>query len=128
MEKIDYLIEYLLKEAGRDGFNYSSRDKKSLYRALVNIREPKPISNEYLKIENEYLKEELKKSKITNVNSISKLVNLTSLMITVSKFDSKILSNLKSLENLYLGIDYEDLDDLKKQYPNINIELLSECV
>ena len=28
MEKIDYLIDYLLKESGRDKFDFSSRDKK----------------------------------------------------------------------------------------------------
>ena len=70
MEKIDYLIEYLLKEAGRDGFNYSSRDKKSLYRALVNIRQASPISEDFLKIEDEYLQEELEKQNITSVNDI----------------------------------------------------------
>lgn len=70
MDKLEYLIEYLLKESGRNVEDYKHRDKQTLYRALVNIREPKPISDEYLKIEDEYLKEELKKSKITNVKSI----------------------------------------------------------
>ena len=48
MEKIDYLIEYLLKESGRENFDYSNRDKKSLYRALVNVRQANPISDEFL--------------------------------------------------------------------------------
>ena len=50
MEKIDYLIEYLLKESGRKNFDYSNRDKKSLYRALVNVRQANPISDEFLKL------------------------------------------------------------------------------
>ena len=50
MEKIDYLIDYLLKESGRDKFDYSSRDKKTLYRALVNVRQANPISDEFLKV------------------------------------------------------------------------------
>lgn len=70
MEKIDYLIDYLLKETGRKKEDYMHREKQTLYRALVNIREPKPISDEYLKKEDEYLKEELKKSKVTNVKHI----------------------------------------------------------
>ena len=70
MEKIDYLIEYLLKESGRGNFDYSNRDKKSLYRALVNIRQANPISEDFLKVEDEYLQEELKKQNITNVNDI----------------------------------------------------------
>lgn len=70
MEKLDYLIEYLLKESGRRFFDYSNRDKKSLYRALVNIRQANPISEDFLKIEDEYLQEELKKQSITNADDI----------------------------------------------------------
>lgn len=70
MEKIDYLIEYLLKESGRENFDYSNRDKKSLYRALVNVRQASPISEDFLKAEDKYLQEELKKKNITNVDDI----------------------------------------------------------
>jgi len=70
MEKIDYLIEYLLKESGRESFDYSDRDKKSLYRALVNVRQANPISEDFLKVEDEYLQDELKKQSITNVDDI----------------------------------------------------------
>ena len=70
MEKLDYLIEYLLEESGRNKEDYIHRDKKTLYREFVNIREPKPISDDFLKAEDEYLKEELKKTKITDVKNI----------------------------------------------------------
>lgn len=70
MEKIDYLIDYLLKESGRDKFDYSNIDKKSLYRALVNVRQANPISDEFLKVEDEYLQEELKRKNITNSKDI----------------------------------------------------------
>lgn len=70
MEKLDYLIEYLLKESGRENFDYSDRDKKSLYRALVNVRQANPISENFLKVEDEYLQDELKKQSITNVDDI----------------------------------------------------------
>ena len=70
MEKIDYLIVYLLKESGRESFNYNNRDKKSLYRALVNVRQANPISEDFLKVEDEYLQDELKKQSITNVDDI----------------------------------------------------------
>ena len=70
MEKLDYLIEYLLEESGREKFDYSNRDKKSLYRALVNIRQANPISEDFLKVEDEYLQEELKKQKITDSKDI----------------------------------------------------------
>ena len=70
MDKLDYLIDYLLKESGRTNLNYSNRDKKSLYRALVNIRQANPISEEFLKMEDNYLQEELKSKNITNVEDI----------------------------------------------------------
>ena len=70
MEKIDYLINYLLKESGRENFDYSNIDKKKLYRALVNIREAKPISEDFLKEEDEYLQDELKSKDVTDVRKI----------------------------------------------------------
>ena len=70
MEKIDYLIEYLLKESGRKNFDYNNRDKSSLYRALVNVRQANPISEKFLKAEDEYLQEELEKQDITKVDDI----------------------------------------------------------
>lgn len=41
-----------------------------MYRALVNIREPLSISNDFLKTEDEYLQERLKNFEITDVNEI----------------------------------------------------------
>lgn len=73
MDKLDYLIEYLLKEnteVSIDKIPTNINEKKNLYRSLCNIRKPKPISKEYLQIENEYLQEELKKKKITKVEDI----------------------------------------------------------
>lgn len=78
MKKLDCLIEYLLKEnteVNIDKIPTAINDKKNLYRSLCNIREPKPISKEYLKIENEYLQEELKKKNITKVEDIKTIEN-----------------------------------------------------
>lgn len=54
MEKLDYLIDYLLKESEITDFDYSNIDKKSLYRVLVNIRKAKPISEDFLQVEDEF--------------------------------------------------------------------------
>lgn len=73
LEKLDFLIDYLLKENKEiniDKILTDINDRKSLYRSLCNIREPKPISNKYLQIENEYLQEELKNKFITKVEDI----------------------------------------------------------
>lgn len=70
MENLDYLIEYLLKESGKEEINYFNRDKKSLYRALVNTRPANPISEVFLKAEDEYLAKILKKETVADVKTI----------------------------------------------------------
>lgn len=65
------IVEYLTQEN-----NYSieiphSYDAlKKLYKTFVNIRLPKPINEEILKLEDEYLNLELKDKKIVDVNSL----------------------------------------------------------
>lgn len=58
-ERREYLIEYLLKEEIR--FRKQSvpsgvQGQRDLLRSLLNVRMPKPVSNEFLKIQDEYLK------------------------------------------------------------------------
>jgi hypothetical protein len=77
LEKLDVLINYLLKEKENikiDKIPDDIQEKKNLYRSLCNIREPKPISNEYLKIEDEYLTEELSKKDIVDIEDIRTIV------------------------------------------------------
>ncbi len=73
INNIDYLIQELIKEDTRLAnikIPSSLEEKKELYRAIRNIREPKPISEEYLKIQDEYLQEEIKKKGIVNEEEI----------------------------------------------------------
>lgn len=73
MNKLDFLIDYLLtenKETTVEKIPTNIEDKKNLWRSLCNIRDAKPISNEYLQIEKEYLQEELKNKSITKVGDI----------------------------------------------------------
>lgn len=90
MEKLDYLINYLIKERNEtieiDKLSYE--DKKRIYRSLCNIRDAKPISEEYLKIENEYLQEELNKKDITNVADLQLAKELRK--VTNLKYKDKI--------------------------------------
>lgn len=77
MEKIDFLIDYLIKENKSIKIKeipHNLKDKKILYRSLCNIRNPKPISKEYIKIESEYLQEENKIKGIIKINSIKPLL------------------------------------------------------
>lgn len=79
MEKLDYLIDYLLKENKDIRINNIPTDKESkkrLYRSLCNIREAKPIDDEYIQIENSYLQEELKKKEVTKIENIKTILYL----------------------------------------------------
>lgn len=93
MEKLDFLIKYLLKENKEISIGKIPTDiieKKNLYRSLCNIREPKPIPKEYLQIENEYLQEELNKKNVIKVEDIQPIT------IALEK------SNLQNKDKIYL--------------------------
>ena len=75
MEKLDYLIDYLLKERNEE-INLqklSMQDKKTLFRSLCNVRKASNISDEFLNIQDEYLQEELKKKVITESTETSRM-------------------------------------------------------
>lgn len=90
MEKLDYLINCLLKERNEtlEINNLSYEVKKRIYRSLCNIRDAKSISEEYLKIENKYLQEELNKKDNTAVADIQPAKEL--IKVTNLKYEDKI--------------------------------------
>ena len=67
-ERRSYLIEYLLSERG-EKINIPSDEynQKRLLRSLFNVRMPKKISEEFLKIQDEYLQEENRRKGIINI-------------------------------------------------------------
>ena len=78
MEKLDFLIDYLIKENENIDIKEIPQDlesKKRLYRSLCNIREPKPISEEYIKVENEFLQEENIRKGITDEEVPKSFIN-----------------------------------------------------
>src|SRR5574344_1303787 len=73
MEKLDFLIKYLLKENTEiciENMPTNIEYKINLYRSLCNIRQACSISEEYINVENEYLQEKLRNKNITNINDI----------------------------------------------------------
>lgn len=75
IERLIYLVTYLINE-----HNYiieipqSHDDLFQLYRTLVNIREAKDISDEFLTIQDEMLKIEIRKKGIVSIDSKQQLV------------------------------------------------------
>ncbi|MBR6846878.1 MAG: protein-ADP-ribose hydrolase [Bacteroidales bacterium] len=73
MNRLDYLIEYLLKEDPQ----YSEMEipsdlqgKRDLFRALRNVRWPKPISDEFLRFQDEELQEQLQEKGIVELDAV----------------------------------------------------------
>ena len=72
-EKRLYLIRRLLEERPRYrgiAISADEREQKDLLRALMNIRMPGPLSEEYLRVEGEYLRAETEAKGITRLGDL----------------------------------------------------------
>ncbi|MCM1440130.1 MAG: protein-ADP-ribose hydrolase [Roseburia sp.] len=67
--KLNKLIEMLCIERGDKTPNLPIARKFDYFRALVNVRMPKPISNEFLRLQDDYLQSELQNKGITDIDS-----------------------------------------------------------
>lgn len=81
-QRLHFLINYLLHESER----YSDiripndiNEQKNLFRALVNLREPKDIAESFITIQNAYLKQEIKEKGMTDGNTLPFVENKISL-------------------------------------------------
>ena len=64
MNRLDYLIDYLLKEDPQYSEMQIPKDlqgKRDLFRALRNVRWPKPVSEEFLRLQDEELQNNCRK-------------------------------------------------------------------
>ena len=73
MNRLDYLIEYLLKEDPQ----YSEMEipsdlqgKRDLFRALRNVRWPKPVSDEFLDLQDEELQIQLQEKGVVDLPDV----------------------------------------------------------
>ena len=72
-ERLLFLINYLLNEDDRlksMDIPEDDAERKRLLRSLMNIRPPRPIGTEFLKVQDEYLNEEVKKKGITDSDTL----------------------------------------------------------
>lgn len=68
----EYLIRYLLNEQPNNHTVIPNDilSQKRLLRSLMNVRSPKPISEEFLRVQDDYLQEELSQKHITSVSDL----------------------------------------------------------
>lgn len=81
-QRLIFLIEYLLAESDR--YSYidipnNITEQKNLFRSLMNVRMPKAVSDEFIKIQDEYLKCEIAKKGITDADTLPFAENKISL-------------------------------------------------
>ena len=77
-ERREWLIKYLLNEPNSpDEYkkieippNEGKDVQKDLLRSLMNVRPPRPVSEEFFKIQDEYLKERNKERGITDIATL----------------------------------------------------------
>ena len=72
MNRLDYLIDYLLKEDPQFSEMQIPSDlqgKRDLFRALRNVRWPKPVSEEFLRLQDEELKVQLQEKGVVELNA-----------------------------------------------------------
>ena len=75
-ERRNYLIAALLKENSQySGITVpaNEQDQKRLLRALFNVRQPEPASDEFLAVQNAYLQEEIRQKGITSLDDLQPL-------------------------------------------------------
>lgn len=76
IEKLDYLIDYLLQENNHDNYfdtynNKTLNDKFELFRGLANVRDPLPVTEKFLEIQDSFL------TKWNNERNLISLKDLT---------------------------------------------------
>ena len=78
MNRLYYLIDYLLKEDPQYSEMQIPEDlqgKRDLFRALRNVRWPKPVSEEFLRLQDEELQEQLQEKGIVDLTKPSTLTS-----------------------------------------------------
>ena len=71
-EKREYLIRYLLDEAGYEESIPGDADgQRRLLRALMNVRAPRPISGDFLIVQDEYLREVIAERGVVDAGSLT---------------------------------------------------------
>ena len=75
-ERRVYLIQYLLNEDSQYediSIPNNEFDQKKLLRALMNVRIPKPINNQFITVQDEYLKEEIERKGIVSIDDLDEI-------------------------------------------------------
>lgn len=70
-ERLTFLLDYLLRERqGKFDVPADPQGRRQLLRALMNVRMPAPVSDEFLQVQDAYLQEETRRKGITDLQEL----------------------------------------------------------
>lgn len=73
-ERREFLIDYLIKDGHYERYievPENNRIQNRLLRALMNVRQPAPIGEDFLRVQDEYLKKEIARKGITDIKKLT---------------------------------------------------------
>ncbi|MBQ6725237.1 MAG: hypothetical protein IJQ89_01540 [Bacteroidales bacterium] len=81
MNRLDFLIDYLIKEYPQYSeleIPNTEREKRDLFRALRNVRPPKPVSEDFLRLQDEELQAQFQEKGIVELDAVRQFSILNS--------------------------------------------------
>lgn len=128
-ERREYLIRYLLKEAGISNVKppEDERESRALLRALLNVRLPNEATSEFLSVQDEYLKEEIRRKGIVDYRKTRKVGPNTYLYrgdITLLRVDSIVNAANSAMLGCFVP-GHHCIDNAIHTYSGIQLRL--EC-
>ena len=124
-ERLTYLVKYLLEEINLDRDIPQNQDELfQLYRSLVNIREAKPIAQEFLNIQDEMLQEENQRKGIVSFDNMKEQIIVWKGDITRLKVDAIVNAANNQMEGCFVP-GHHCIDNAIHTYAGV--QLRNDC-
>lgn len=94
MENLDRLLEILCEERGeRVPENLSGKDKADLFRALCNVRPPRPVTGEFIALQDEYLRQKTMERGVADVKGFEYKDNIALWQGDITRLNADAIVN-----------------------------------
>ena len=129
-ERRIFLIQELLKEDKRYNdieIPQDFEEQRALLRALMNVRIPKGINGEFIKVQNEYLQDETKRKGIVDIDDLEPIKNRIYLWqgdITTLRCDAIVNAANSGMTGCYVP-NHRCIDNCIHSFAGIQLRL--EC-
>lgn len=118
------LIAFLIDERGSLPREFASLDDEDKFRALCNIREPKPVSDEFLRLQDEYLQNQTKKRGVVEIEDFKNGIALYKGDITTLKTDAIVNACNSQLLGCFLPL-HNCIDNII--HSNAGVQVRLDC-